>query len=134
MANQKSAYREKVERVLERNAGQMLSRAQIISMSGIDAVRVDYVISKLLQVGLKHIRQGNNHFYIMPEKGPTAGPPRFVKEGKFTGVDWSYSTMRPGCLDHEKHGSRRGDTVVPFKTPASILTDELKDKTRNARD
>ena len=30
----------------------------------------------------------------------------------FKGVDWSHSTMRPGCMDHLKYHSRRGDKFV----------------------
>jgi len=27
---------------------------------------------------------------------------------------------RPGCLDHEQYGSRRGSVVVPYRAPGSI--------------
>lgn len=32
----------------------------------------------------------------------------------YLGTDWSHATTREGCLDHEKYGSRRGDTIVPY--------------------
>ena len=38
--------------------------------------------------------------------------PKFVPTGVFKGVDWSHSTMRPGCMDHLKYHSRRGDVFV----------------------
>jgi hypothetical protein len=35
----------------------------------------------------------------------------------FKGVDWSISTMRPGCLDHLKHPSRRSDGFHTYREP-----------------
>lgn len=44
-----------------------------------------------------------------------AATPRYVQTDKspFTGTDWGASTMRPGCMDHLQHPSRRGDALVP---------------------
>jgi hypothetical protein len=36
-----------------------------------------------------------------------------VNNPPFTGVDWSHSTSRPGCLDYAKYPSRIGDKRVP---------------------
>ena len=38
------------------------------------------------------------------------------------GVDWSASTMRPGCLDHERLPSRRGDQRIPYQGPMFFAT------------
>lgn len=47
-----------------------------------------------------------------------ATPPRtYQSTQKFTGVDWSTSTMRPGCQDHLKHPSRRSDGLHPYREP-----------------
>jgi hypothetical protein len=35
----------------------------------------------------------------------------------FKGVDWSISTMRPGCLDHLQHPSRRADGLHTYREP-----------------
>jgi hypothetical protein len=35
----------------------------------------------------------------------------------YTGENWAASTLRPGCQDFLKHGSRNGDTVTPYKPP-----------------
>lgn len=45
----------------------------------------------------------------------------------FTGTDWTTSLLRPGCQDHEKYGSRRGDEVVPFMRPQAQCVGKLKD-------
>ena len=36
-----------------------------------------------------------------------------LKSAEFLGVDWSTSIARPGCQDHLKYPSRRGDRCVP---------------------
>lgn len=38
------------------------------------------------------------------------------------GVDWSVSTMRPGCLDHERIPSLRGSERVPYQPPMHFVT------------
>lgn len=42
----------------------------------------------------------------------TAKPRTFQSSEIFTGVDWGMSTMRPGCQDHLRCPSRRGDKLV----------------------
>lgn len=54
--------------------------------------------------------------------------------GPFAGVDWSRATMRPGCLDHLKHPSRRGDRRVPHQLPMGGCVGALRDKRSSARD
>lgn len=39
------------------------------------------------------------------------------KPKTFLGVDWSTSTMRPGCQDFLKCPSRRGDGLHPHRAP-----------------
>jgi len=45
---------------------------------------------------------------------------RVSERETYTGEDWSASCARPGCMDHLEHGSRRGDTVVPYQGIRSI--------------
>lgn len=42
-----------------------------------------------------------------------------IKE-PFKGIDWSMSIRRPGCQDHLKHPSRRGDKRVPHMHPMEM--------------
>lgn len=52
-----------------------------------------------------------------------------AKPKPFLGVDWSTSTMRPGCQDFLKHPSRRGDALHPYVPPmlnASSIKQPLK--------
>lgn len=52
-----------------------------------------------------------------PSPGLTSEPWR--------GVDWSVSTMRPGCLDHERVPSRRGNERVPYQPPQYYATSSV---------
>lgn len=38
----------------------------------------------------------------------------------FRGIDWSMSIHRPGCQDHLKCMSRRGDKLVPHQPPIGM--------------
>lgn len=40
----------------------------------------------------------------------------------YKGVDWSASLSRPGCQDHLKHPSRRGDDRVPHHNGNLVYT------------
>lgn len=42
--------------------------------------------------------------------------------GTYTGADWTGATMRPGCQDHMKYLSRRGNRLVPHQHPISMLS------------
>lgn len=39
----------------------------------------------------------------------------------YKGEDWASACARPGCLDHEQYGSRRGSVVVPYRAPITFL-------------
>lgn len=39
-----------------------------------------------------------------------------LKSAEFLGIDWSTSISRPGCQDHLKYPSRRGDRRVLHRT------------------
>jgi len=41
--------------------------------------------------------------------------------GVYRGEDWASACSRPGCLDHEQYGSRRGDVVLPYHAPSAFL-------------
>lgn len=41
---------------------------------------------------------------------------------QFRGTDWTAATMRPGCLDHERLPSRRGDKRIPYQGPMFFAT------------
>ena len=43
-----------------------------------------------------------------------------IKEPPFQGIDWSMSIHRPGCQDHLKYPSRRGDKLVPHMHPMGM--------------
>ena len=43
-----------------------------------------------------------------------------IKEPPFRGIDWSMSIHRPGCQDHLKYPSRRGDKLVPHTGPIGM--------------
>ncbi len=47
------------------------------------------------------------------------------QQDAWSGVDWSVSTMRPGCLDHERIPSRRGDQRVPHMPPQHFATSSV---------
>lgn len=38
----------------------------------------------------------------------------------FRGIDWSMSIHRPGCQDHLKYPSRRGDNLVQHAGPIGM--------------
>ena len=52
-------------------------------------------------------------------------PAQPEKTEPWRGVDWSVSTMRPGCLDHERVPSRRGNERVPYKPPQFHATSSV---------
>lgn len=43
----------------------------------------------------------------------------------WTGTDWSTATLRPGCLDHERIPSRRGDERVAYQPPQYYATSKV---------
>lgn len=54
--------------------------------------------------------------------GAALGAP---KTAPWKGVDWTNATMRPGCLDHERIPSRRGDQRVPHMPPQHFATSSV---------
>ena len=51
--------------------------------------------------------------YAIKPRMENAAPYRSrPQEGNLTGVDWGYAMSRPGCQDHLKHPSRRGNRLV----------------------
>lgn len=117
MANRKSRQRLDVEQVLRSKAGEPLTKEQIAAMTGTDVAFVSYVVGKLMRSGLKHRRRGNTHTYWYEPQGATPATRLTISKESFHGVDWSYSTARPGCQDFLKYPSRRGDTLHPYKEP-----------------
>lgn len=61
------------------------------------------------------------------------GPSPSGAPGHWTGTDWSHATQRPGCLDHLRHPSRRGDQRVPYQAAPLGCVGELRDKRSNGR-
>lgn len=53
-------------------------------------------------------------------------PIKARQQAAWRGVDWSVSTMRPGCLDHERHGSLQPDgSVRPYAPPQYYATSSV---------
>lgn len=117
MANQKSDYRITVEQALRKMAGTPVSKQQLIEMTGTEDRKVRYVLHKLLRDGLRCKRSGHIFLYWYEQYTPEIGRREPAKPTPFTGVDWSYSTSRPGCQDFLKYPSRRGDNLFPYKEP-----------------
>ena len=107
-----------------------MTAAQIQKATGLDADLVQGAIKDLCVWGIV-VRVG--------ERWHKPGPGRFIHHSKlraspteqrqFTpwrGVDWSASTMRPGCLDHELVPSRRGNERVPYQPPQWFVAPTTK--------
>jgi hypothetical protein len=60
--------------------------------------------------------------FIHHSKLRATPPAQPEKTEPWRGVDWSVSTMRPGCLDHERVPSRRGNERVPYQPPQFYAT------------
>jgi hypothetical protein len=60
--------------------------------------------------------------FIHHSKLRATPPAQPEKTEPWRGVDWSVSTMRPGCLDHERVPSRRGNERVPYQPPQFYVT------------
>ena len=55
-----------------------------------------------------------------------------IKQAPFKGIDWSMSIHRPGCQDHLKCPSRRGDNRVLHTGPIGMRS-AAKDIHRDQR-
>ena len=107
-----------------------MTAAQIQKATGLDADLVQGAIKDLCVWGIV-VRVG--------ERWHKPGPGRFIHHSKlratpqaqpektepWRGVDWSVSTMRPGCLDHERIPSLRGDQRVPHMPPQHFATSSV---------
>ena len=107
-----------------------MTAAQIQKATGLDADLVLGAIKDLCVWGIV-VRVG--------ERWHKPGPGRFIHHSKlratplaqpektepWRGVDWSVSTMRPGCLDHERIPSLRGDQRVPHMPPQHFATSSV---------
>lgn len=107
-----------------------MTAAQIQKATGLDADLVQGAIKDLCVCGIV-VRVG--------ERWHKPGPGRFIHHSKlratpqaqpektepWRGVDWSASTMRPGCLDHERVPSRRGNERVPYQPPQFFATSSV---------
>lgn len=107
-----------------------MTAAQLQKATGLDADLVLGAIKDLCVWGIV-VRVG--------ERWDKPGPGRFAHHSKlratqpaqpkktdpWRGVDWSVSTMRPGCLDHERVPSRRGNERVPYQPPQFHATSSV---------
>lgn len=80
----------------------------------------------------------NSHNLHLPNRAPAAG---LRGESIQTLTDWkplnwrAATPMRPGALDHERHGSLQADgSVKPYGSTFHGCVGFLKDSTSNARD
>jgi hypothetical protein len=112
-----------------------MTAVQIQKATGLDADLVQGAIKDLCVWGIV-VRVG--------ERWHKPGPGRFAHHSKlhatppaqpektepWRGVDWSVSTMRPGCLDHERVPSRRGNERVPYQPPQLFVTASVPPQAR----
>ena len=105
-----------------------MTAAQIQKATGLDADLVQGAIKDLclwgiaLSVGERWKGATKFIHHSKLRATPTAQP---EKTEPWRGVDWSVSTMRPGCLDHERIPSRRGDQRVPHMPPQHFATSSV---------
>jgi hypothetical protein len=108
-----------------------MTAAQIQKATGLDADLVQGAIKDLcvwgivMSVGERWHKPGPGRFIhhskLRAQPKPSAG----LTSEPWRGVDWSVSTMRPGCLDHERVPSRRGNERVPYKPPQFHATSSV---------
>lgn len=102
-----------------------MTAAQIQKATSLDADLVQGAIKDLcvwgiaVRVGERWHKPGRFVHHSKLRATPLAQP---EKTEPWRGVDWSVSTMRPGCLDHELVPSRRGDERVPYQPPQFYAT------------
>ena len=106
-----------------------MTAAQIQKATGLDADLVQGAIKDLCVWGIvmsvgerwKGATKFIHHSKLRAQPKPSAG----LTSEPWRGVDWSVSTMRPGCLDHERVPSRRGNERVPYKPPQFHATSSV---------
>lgn len=108
-----------------------MTAAQIQKATGLDADLVQGAIKDLcvwgivVRVGERWHKPGPGRF-IHHSKLRATPPAQPEKTEPWRGVDWSVSTMRPGCLDHERHGSLQPDgSVRPYAPPQYYATSSV---------
>lgn len=98
-----------------------MTAAQIQKATSLDADLVQGAIKDLCVWGIV-VRVGErwkgatkfiHHSKLRAQPKPSPG----LTSEPWRGVDWSVSTMRPGCLDHERCPSLRGSERVPYQPP-----------------
>lgn len=102
-----------------------MTAAQIQKATSLDADLVQGAIKDLcvwgivVRVGERWHKPGRFVHHSKLRATPPAQP---EKTEPWRGVDWSVSTMRPGCLDHERVPSRHGNERVPYQPPQFYVT------------
>lgn len=104
-----------------------MTAAQIQKATSLDADLVQGAIKDLcvwgivVRVGERWHKPGPGRFihHSKLRATPTARP---EKTEPWRGVDWTTATLRPGCLDHERLPSRRGDKRIPYQGPMFFAT------------
>lgn len=79
---------------------------------------------KAARVGDSRARPRNGVRY-MAYDGHTASTAGSGRTEQFRGTDWTAATMRPGCLDHQRVPSRRGNERVPYQPPQFFVTSSV---------
>lgn len=91
---------------------------QVQKATGLDADLVQSAIKELclfgivVRVGDRLDKPGAGGRFAHHSKLRAAPPAQPEKADPWRGVDWTTATLRPGCLDHLKYPSRRGDELV----------------------
>ena len=100
-------------------ADKPMTAGQIAEKIDSTAPAVGLIIKRLIHFGAicaaGEIKIGTNKskLYAIKPRLENAAPYRSkTQEGNLTGVDWDYAMSRPGCQDHLRHPSRRGNRLV----------------------
>jgi hypothetical protein len=107
--------------LLEAHDGGPLKAAEIARLTGHTVPTVTARLQAMAFDGrVKITRQSGKQpaLWTLVQAIPNAVPPRtYQSRQPFNGVDWSASTMRPGCQDHLQYPSRRSDGLHPYRAP-----------------
>ena len=113
--------REARQRILDimTAADEPMTAEQIAEKAGLTPPAMRGFLKTLLDFGAicvaGDIKTGDKkiRLYAVKPKLENAAPYRSkAREGNLTGVDWGYAMSRPGCQDHLRHPSRRGNRLV----------------------
>lgn len=106
-----------------------MSATELAKAVGIDVRRVHVAVRNLivlrLVVGARDTRapaqnRRSRYLHAMHFRA-TSKAVHWRDAPIYKGEDWASACARPGCLDHERHGSRRGDEVLPFHARSSFF-------------